>query len=140
LWIITVETANSTSYWFRDGQGSRRFGQPVKKEQKQEDADPVEAIYCRVCGRVVTSRDRKIAVQGAHTHAFFNPAGIVFEVGCYSRAPGCQRAGVVTSDFTWFAGYVWRYALCRQCKSHLGWFFASAGHSFYALILANLIE
>ena len=137
-----METATSTSYWFRadDGRGRRRPGQPVGQEKKQEETSPLEAIYCKECGRVVTSRDRKIAVQGSHAHAFFNPSGIVFELGCYSLAPGCQRAGVATSDFTWFAGYVWRYALCRQCRSHLGWFFAKSGHSFFGLIRANLIE
>ena len=101
-----METANSTSYWFRDNQKSRQPGQPVEKEQKQEDAGPIEAIYCRTCGRAVTSRDRKIAVQGSHTHAFFNPAGIVFELGCYSLAPGCQRAGVATSRL---------HLVCRLC-------------------------
>ena len=120
--------------------GNHRSGQPVEKEQQQEKNSPIEAIYCRACGRVVTSRDRKIEVQGSHTHTFFNPAGIVFELGCYSLAPGCQRAGVATSNFTWFAGYSWRYALCRQCRGHLGWFFATAGNSFFGLIPANLIE
>ena len=135
-----METANSTSYYFRADIGNLQPGQPVEKEQQQEKTSPLEAIYCRACGRAVTSRNQKIEVQGSHRHTFFNPAGIVFELGCYGLARGCQRAGVASSDFTWFAGYSWRYALCRQCRSHLGWFFAKAGHSFFGLISANLIE
>lgn len=135
-----METGDSTSYWFREAPGNPSSGLPVGQWQRQEEVHPPEAVYCRVCGRSVTSQDRRIAVQGAHSHAFFNPAGIVFEVVCYSVAPGCQRAGAATSNFTWFAGYVWRYALCRQCRHHLGWFFGSAGHSFFGLIPAHLIE
>lgn len=135
-----METADRAGYSFREVPGSARPGLPVEEDQKQEETGPIEAVYCRACGRTVTSRDKRIAIQGSHSHAFFNPAGIVFELVCYSVAPGCQRAGVATSNFTWFAGYLWRYALCRQCRSHLGWFFASAGHSFFGLIPAHLIE
>ena len=90
--------------------------------------------------QAVTGRDKKIQVSGSHEHTFFNPAGIVFELGCFSAAPGCHRAGRATSDFTWFAGYVWRFALCRNCNSHLGWFFEMGEHSFFGLILAHLKE
>jgi hypothetical protein len=47
----------------------------------------------------------------------------------------CRRA-----HFTWFAGHVWSFALCRGCKSHLGWFFEKGETTFYGLVLANLVE
>lgn len=115
-------------------------GQPVEKEDEQEETGPIEAIYCKSCGRTVTSKDQKISVHGAHTHTFFNPAGIVFELGCFGVAPGCQNAGEATSDFSWFAGYVWSFALCDRCNSHLGWFFEMGERSFYGLVLANIRE
>jgi len=137
-----VAMEHSTSYCFRtdERQGSRMPGLPAEKDEEQEGIDPAQAIFCRACGKAGTSRDRKIAVRGSHAHTFFNPAGIVFELGCFSTAPGCHQAGAASSEFTWFAGHVWRYALCRGCNSHLGWSFESGDHAFWGLILANLTE
>jgi hypothetical protein len=133
---------NNTSQYLRVGnrQDGSQIGRPIVKEEGQEGISPVEAIYCKVCGRAVTGRAHKIAVNGSHTHTFFNPAGIVYELGCFAAAPGCHSAGEATSEFTWFAGYVWRFALCGQCNNHLGWFFETAELSFFGLILANLKE
>ncbi len=114
------------------------IGLPIGKEEEKEEIRAVEAIYCKVCGRTVTDRNQKIAVNDSHTHTFFNPAGIVFELGCFSKAPGCHRVGELTSQFTWFAGHVWCYALCLGCNNHLGWFFEMGDRSFYGLILANI--
>lgn len=135
-----MEMVNSSTYYFRDDSNSGRPGRPLGKEGEEEEVSPNEAIYCRTCGGVVTAREQKIAVHDSHTHTFFNPAGIVFELGCFRAAPGCHSTGEATSEFTWFAGYVWRFALCRQCSSHLGWFFEMGDSSFYGLILANLKE
>lgn len=134
--------ANSTNYCFRTDyrRGNGRLGRPIEKKEGQEETGPLEAIYCKVCGRAVTSRQQKIAIHGSHAHTFFNPAGIVFELGCFSAAPGCYSAGEPSSEFTWFAGYVWSFALCRRCNSHLGWFFEKGESSFLGLILANLLE
>ncbi len=116
------------------------FSRPGGMEEEEESLSPIEAIYCRECGRTVTGRDQKIAVQGSHAHTFFNPAGIVFELGCFSAAPGCHRVGEASSDFTWFAGFFWSCALCSGCNSHLGWFFEMGDRSFYGLILAKIRE
>lgn len=134
-----METPHNTAYCFRVGR-ENDADIPVTDEENKEDTKPVEAIFCRSCGLTVTSRDQKIGMQGSHRHTFFNPAGIVFELGCFRQAKGCFSAGEPTSEFTWFAGYVWSFALCRGCKSHLGWFFEKGNASFYGLILANLID
>ena len=109
-----MEMISSTTYNFRADSTSGRPGRPIGKEDEKEESRPSEAIYCRTCGGVVTDKEQKVAVHGSHTHTFFNPAGIVFELGCFSAAPGCHSAGVASSEFTWFAGYVWRFSLCRQ--------------------------
>jgi len=134
--------ATNTAYCFRadDRQGDGRSDRPLGNEQEQRDTSPAEGVLCKHCGQVVTGRDKKIKVGGSHAHTFFNPAGIVFELGCFSIAPGCNRAGESTSDFTWFAGYVWRFAFCRSCSSHLGWFYQMGDHSFFGLILSKLRE
>ena len=105
------------------------------EEKKRE-----QMLLCRACGHGVTAREQKREVQGRHEHTFFNPAGIVYNIGCFRNAPGCQAVGESSAEFSWFAGCVWRVALCRSCLIHLGWQFQSGDDLFYGLILSRLIE
>ncbi|MBE1425306.1 hypothetical protein H4684_001959 [Desulfomicrobium macestii] len=98
------------------------------------------ALLCRTCGQPVTRIRDRISVGGKHVHALFNPAGILFEVGCFAVAPGCRFEGEFTHDFSWFPGYAWRYAMCRRCAVHLGWEYRGAGDGFTGLIMAFLRE
>ena len=134
-----MELVNSSLLLLRADEVPKQ-GPPVSKTQRQRAAGAMEAIRCRACGGVVTDRDAKIPVNGSHAHTFFNPAGIVFALGCFQRAPGCLVVGAASSEFTWFAGHVWRVALCRRCQAHLGWFFTSGENGFYGLILTKLRE
>jgi len=86
----------------------------------------------------VSHRRQAVAINGRHEHAFFNPAGIAFEIRCFRQAPGTETQGDPTSDFSWFAGYRWQIALCTTCHTHLGWLFTGSG-SFYGLIASRLI-
>lgn len=98
-------------------------------------------VLCRACRQTITRSAERIPVDGAHRHTFANPHGLVFEIGCFASAPGCATAGPASAEFTWFAGHSWRLALCRGCRTHLGWRFATpGGHAFYGLILERLIE
>lgn len=78
-------------------------------------------------------------IDGAHQHTFFNPAGIVFEIGCFTQANGCMAAGPPSTEFSWFKGFAWRYVLCSGCFTHLGWLFESSQSSFHGLILKRLL-
>jgi hypothetical protein len=133
------------------GQSDSRFclrGEPGRSRppgQKRESSHGPHPgggrpILCRACGRRITAHEEKIAVNGSHQHTFFNPSGIVYELGCFRLAPGCQEAGPATTEFTWFAGYAWRFVLCAGCGSHLGWSYAMRESSFFGLILAQLRE
>lgn len=104
-----------------------------------EDREP-SGLYCRACGLRITGQDRRIAVNGSHAHTFFNPAGRVFEVGCFSQAPGCLVSPEASLDFTWFAGYAWRPAVCSGCAVHLGWLFEKGDAEFFSLILPSLTD
>jgi hypothetical protein len=97
-----------------------------------------EKFLCQVCQHPITSHENKIEVNGQHAHVLSNPCGIVFEIGCFSGAAGCVNYGPSTSEHTWFVGYSWRFALCANCLTHLGWFFQSESDSFYGLILKKL--
>ena len=48
--------------------------------------------------------------------------------------------GDPTGDHTWFAGYLWCFALCRGCGRHLGWHYQSdgGGDNFFGLIKDRL--
>jgi hypothetical protein len=134
-----VEIATSSLLFFRADRQDRQ-GRPESEERQERDTRPSEAILCLACGGVVTDREQKISIGGSHAHTFFNPAGIVYELGCFQQAPGCLLAGEATAEFTWFAGHLWRFALCRRCRTHLGWFFEMGEKTFYGLILARLRE
>jgi hypothetical protein len=100
---------------------------------------PRQLIRCAACQHAVTSSIEKITMQSAHVHHFINPAGMSFDVACFSRALGCVAAGDATFDFTWFPGYAWQYALCEECGEHLGWHYVSVGNSsFFGLIVGKL--
>jgi len=95
-------------------------------------------ISCRSCGHTVTSVENTISVSGSHRHICTNPAGITFEIGCFSSAPGCGVYGESTMEFTWFDGYGWSFAMCASCGTHLGWFYEGSDNSFFGLILDRL--
>ncbi|QDG52681.1 hypothetical protein FIV42_18625 [Persicimonas caeni] len=108
--------------------------QPEHDEQRQED----EALNCAACGQEVTHTKHRTSVGGQFAHTCVNPAGILFEIGCFKEADGCREIGPESDDFSWFDGYVWQVAICTNCKTHLGWRFWSSDNEFYGLILNRL--
>jgi hypothetical protein len=109
-------------------------------EHRRHPADAETAILCRNCRHPVTHPQERIAMAGNHRHSFVNPAGLVFEIGCFRQAPGCRHAGPASPEFSWFPGYHWRIALCRGCQVQLGWRFeSSVGGRFSGLILTRLL-
>ncbi len=127
-------------YNFREEPGREQTSDPALKDKDEKSARSQGAIRCKNCGWNITTKEQRIAVNDSHTHTLFNPAGIVFELVCFRKAPGCFLAGEPTSEFTWFAGHVWRYALCQNCNNHLGWFFEGSDSSFFGLILSNIVQ
>lgn len=101
--------------------------------------DRERSLRCRRCQRDITTSRAAVEVQGAHTHTFFNPAGILFEIGCFAEAPGCALVGPPSTEFAWFAGHSWRIAVCGGCGQHLGWLFTGPG-VFFGLVLRHLRE
>lgn len=111
----------------------------ANKERQSEKDDA--RLLCANCGCVITSPSQRISVDGSHHHTFTNPVGLVFEIGCFRDAPGCRQAGSATGDWTWFDGFIWRIAVCRQCQSHLGWSYQSNdSEGFFGLIVDRLVS
>lgn len=113
----------------------------IEYKIKDEDEKKEEKRYflCKLCRNTITSYETKINVNGHHSHSFINPAGIEYNIGCFSSASGCNAMGQPTSEFTWFPGFSWSYAICTKCMIHMGWSYQSSGSVFYGLILDNLI-
>lgn len=107
---------------------------------EEEETKEEKGIICRFCKNVITTPEQIIQMSGHYRHIFTNPVGVTYEIGCFSTAMGCVRFGEPTDEFTWFPGFLWSYALCSKCYTHLGWYYQSGTNGFYGLILENLIE
>lgn len=112
---------------------------PIVAPQDEISAAVEDSIVCRQCLFAITSKAERNIIDGAHAHTFANPEGIVFEIACYREAWGCVYVGPTSPQFTWFAGHVWRIAVCANCHIHLGWRFSTpAGRFFHGLITDRL--
>ncbi len=87
----------------------------------EHDRPEEEKLFCAACGVLVTLGRWRIAMNGAHEHTVFNPAGAVFTVLCFRDALAARTFGPFSEDFTWFKGYAWQIVLCTDCGTHLGW-------------------
>ena len=103
----------------------------------QESADPDDKIFCAQCGHFITRSHWRISRNGDHQHTVFNPAGQVYQIVCYADAPGVVPDGQPSDNFTWFAGYLWQVAYCRNCNRHMGWMF-TGDDTFFGLIKSHL--
>jgi len=118
-----------------------RQGEQLIQEEDEEKKEEEKHILCAQCRAVITSPHERIEVQGAHEHTFFNPYGIIFQIGCFRQARGCGYQGPAIEEFSWFPGYSWRIAICRSCLTHLGWLYSAPDkESFCGLILDHLIQ
>ncbi len=114
----------------------------VPGPRTDEDTDRAGApwILCQACGHPLTRPNWRVDRHGSHAHTFFNPHGLMFEILCFSKAPGCLGVGEPSTEFTWFSGHAWQIAVCQGCMEHLGWRFAGEAASFWGLIRNRLAE
>lgn len=114
-------------------------GPAAGTHRAEQAAKPDRSLLCHACGQLITSESARRPVDGAHVHDHTNPAGYHYRIGCFSAAPGCAGVGPPSGEHTWFAGCVWRLAICGACGEHLGWAFSGADE-FYGLILDRLTK
>jgi len=100
-------------------------------------------ILCKHCRAFVTKPEFAVHTGQGFAQTFANPAGHVFEIGCFSTAPGCCDGSERSGEFTWYPGYDWCIGICRNCTFQLGWVFLPVRNrpesKFYGLILDHLI-
>ncbi|MFP3870899.1 MAG: cereblon family protein [Syntrophobacteria bacterium] len=102
-----------------------------------------KAYQCSTCHRLITQSDRLLCIGGTYRHLFVNPAGAQCDFYTFSSCPGAAAAGEATEAHTWFAGYCWRLAFCRQCGQHLGWHYSAVSGSrrpghFWGILVFHL--
>ncbi len=98
-------------------------------------------LLCAACRHLVTRKEFITEISGKTSHSGINPHGFTFSFRTFIDAPGCRESGEPTTEHTWFAGYAWQMASCRECREHLGWRFSNtATGMFYGLIDDRLIE
>ena len=140
---ITVEILpsehNPASLFFREKSTAGPVDVPDVERDDKTGTRNKKSLLCRRCRTVITNSSHETAVNGSHLHTFFNPAGVIYEIGCFQQARGCVIHGPPNDEFSWFKGYVWQYAVCIACRDHLGWFFSSDDSIFYGLITDKLI-
>ncbi len=128
-------------FWKTAGEEPSRVGETATDRTDAVSRQRKRALVCLQCGAAIASPEARIEVKGAHEHAFFNPHGVIFRIGCFNEAPGCAPVGQASAEFSWFPGRLWRVAHCRGCQAHLGWSFLCAdAPAFYGLILDRLTE
>ncbi len=110
----------------------------VVDEETDSSEREDEVILCAACDHEITSHRHKTAIDGGFEHSFVNPAGIMYQIGCFEQASGVTELGEESDEFSWFPGYTWQVVVCRECTTHLGWAYWSGDHSFYGLILPRL--
>ena len=108
-------------------------------EKDESEKEQQKGLLCRICHLLITSSRESLEKDGKHLHTFFNPAGIVYEIGCFRQAQGCLAFGAPSGEFAWFGGYSWQVVYCRSCQQHLGWRF-SGEDQFFGLIVNKLTE
>ncbi|NJB66771.1 hypothetical protein GGQ74_000411 [Desulfobaculum xiamenense] len=124
-----------------DGRGDDSAGSVIVDERSEtSDGSGGNALVCRFCGTRITTSGARTRIGGKHHHVFFNPSGLIFEVGCFSAAQGLLFGGPASLEFTWFPGYAWQPVACSGCLEHLGWHYSGFGTGFFGLILTSLRE
>lgn len=95
-----------------------------------------KVVRCKNCEHEVTKASNAIE---PHEHTFRNPFGYSFHILCYSDAPGTMNVGDPSLVATWFPDHAWSFAVCQQCKGHIGWWWTGPS-KFVGLIAARVIR
>jgi hypothetical protein len=112
----------------------------LSDHEEKRAQQPEKAILCATCDSPIARRSDILEVNGKHEHTFINPLGVIYRIRCFSAATGIDEVGEPSDEFTWFRGYCWRVAICRNCSNHIGWTFTSSSSQFYGLIAEQISE
>lgn len=80
------------------------------------------AFCCKGCDTQITDkRDMfSMSLEGPQG-TYVNPVGYVHETITVNKVRGLSYNGRQSTNHTWFPGYAWLIAQCRNCGTHMGW-------------------
>ena len=70
----------------------KQYSDLLTKKKSQAISKEDEIITCIVCSNHITEQSRQIIVNNSFHHAFANPHGLIFEIGCFSDAKVVLKA------------------------------------------------
>ncbi|XP_077294077.1 protein cereblon-like [Arctopsyche grandis] len=139
---------------------------PVLSEADSSEAALQEFIICRQCGTdiadsyyiethkspsaTIYSNITLFGKRGVDLQVLINPIGIQFKIVNTPKAL-CSGVGDWVPADSWYPGFAWKFCVCPQCSTHLGWIFeptltATADRAnpsnkgFYAIIVDNVLS
>lgn len=108
---------------------------------RRDDGDKNRTTYhCSRCGTFITHSGAVTRLHGSENHSFVNPAGVLCNFLTFSHCENVLEHEELYVQHSWFAGYGWRFLMCRSCFQHLGWKYdaVKAGlnpRSFFGLLV-----
>ncbi|XP_003696072.1 protein cereblon [Apis florea] len=74
---------------------------------------------------------------------YCNPSGIIHETVTLYHAQGLTLSDNPSINYTWFPGYAWTVATCKDCDNHMGWKFTAVQNNlkpkaFWGLLRKSL--
>lgn len=103
---------------------------------------------CQRCSSQIASYSDIFAMAKGNLNAnYCNPAGYIHETLTVHKTIHEEALRIVdrpSSEFSWFPGYAWQIAVCKECSGHIGWkFTALTKHlkpkSFFGLSCKSLV-
>ncbi len=117
------------------------FDKPESTSSLDSKAKKKSSLKCKHCRHPITSIEHLFTKDNKEEHVFINPHGVIYHIGCFEKANGCDIYGEPQYEYSWFNGFLWSLALCGECCQHLGWYFTSdKDDEFFGLILDRLCE
>lgn len=83
-------------------------------------------LCCISCSAKIAHKEDvfSMSVEGP-LGAYVNPGGHVHETLTTYKASNLSLVGRSSTEHSWFPGYAWTIAQCRECSSHMGWKFSA---------------
>lgn len=102
---------------------------------------------CKRCKTQIASYSDIFAMAKGNVNAnYCNPAGYIHEtLTVHKTSEDAERlVDRPSTEFSWFPGYAWQIAVCKQCSSHIGWKFSALSKhlkpkSFFGLSCKSLV-
>ncbi|ESO85229.1 hypothetical protein LOTGIDRAFT_195998 [Lottia gigantea] len=102
-------------------------------------------LQCKYCNTAMANKNDvfSMAVEGP-MGAYVNPGGHVHETLTIYRAKNLSLIGRSSTEHSWFPGYAWTIAQCKECANHIGWRFTAKNkklspEKFWGLCRSSLV-